>query len=62
MVKFTRKDYGPDDPIFHGGVQVFVPISRPVQKDRDEEKQIEPENTGGESNQAELSQSQSRSL
>ncbi len=29
MAKITRRSYGPDDPIFKEGPQVFVPVSRP---------------------------------
>ena len=33
MAKFTRIELTPDDPIFHQGVQMFVPVSRPKGKD-----------------------------
>ena len=29
MAKVTRTSYGPDDPVFKSGPQVFVPASRP---------------------------------
>lgn len=30
MAKSIRRDYGPDDPIYSSGPQVFVPVSRPL--------------------------------
>ncbi len=30
MVKVTRIELSPDDPIFTGGPQIFVPVSRPA--------------------------------
>ncbi len=35
MVKTTRIELSPDDPIFTGGPQIFVPISRPTPKELD---------------------------
>ena len=33
MVKSTRIELKPDDPIFTRGPQVFKPVARPVQKE-----------------------------
>jgi hypothetical protein len=42
-MKSTRIEFGPDDPIFRAGIQIFKPISRPSTiPDEPDPKETEP--------------------